>query len=268
MVIVGHVLLLTPRTTAATLNGSTYDTGMDVGRLTVVQAVGSLGGVSPTLSGKIQESADGGVWTDVLGGQFPLVDASDIVNYLNIRHAMRYVRYRGVVTGAAPLVPLSVTAITPAVSLSTGAADIIAAHFISIGMGLDPFPIPVDGAWAITVGEMPPDKPDNVVCITDTGAALDGKAPDGTQPTHPFLSIMIRALSYGAGIQKGQEVEAELRRFGAYEGAGKYLPAVNAGGKDYLLIASRIRTSILKVGMEEQNRRQLFSLNVAVTLKV
>lgn len=99
---------VTPRTITGNLNGSPGDMLAGDGRCNAIQVVGTLGGTSPTLTGKIQESADGGSWTDIAGATFAVVSASDNWQVINFDRALRYVRYVGTVAGTSPQVPLCV----------------------------------------------------------------------------------------------------------------------------------------------------------------
>src|SRR5881275_3230284 len=77
-----HAILgvgVTPRTITGNLNGSSGDMITGDGRCFAIQTVGSLGGTSPTLAGKIQESADGSSWADISGATFTTVTSSDNV---------------------------------------------------------------------------------------------------------------------------------------------------------------------------------------------
>jgi hypothetical protein len=99
---------VTPRTATANFNGATGDLLAGDGRCFAVQQVGTLGGTSPTLAGKIQESADGTTWTDVADAVFTTVTANDNVQAVTFDRTQRYVRYAGTVTGTSPTIPVAV----------------------------------------------------------------------------------------------------------------------------------------------------------------
>jgi hypothetical protein len=106
-----HAILgvgVTPRTITSNLNGTAGDMLSGDGRCFAIQAVGTLGGTSPALAGKIQESADGGSWTDIAGATFTSVTTSDNVQAITFDRTLRYVRYVGTVTGTSPQVPIAV----------------------------------------------------------------------------------------------------------------------------------------------------------------
>jgi len=106
-----HAILgvgLTPRTITANTNGSSGDMLTGDGRCFAIQLVGSLGGTSPTLAGKIQESADGSTWSDISGATFTTVTISDNVQAITFDRTLRYVRYVGTVGGTSPQIPIAV----------------------------------------------------------------------------------------------------------------------------------------------------------------
>src|SRR5918994_6268513 len=78
----------------ATVNDTTGGTGIDMleadGRCFATQIVGTVGGTSPSLTGKIQESADNSTWTDVTGATFTAVTASSNVQTIAFDRTKRY----------------------------------------------------------------------------------------------------------------------------------------------------------------------------------
>ena len=100
---------LTPRTATTTVNGSAVDLISGDGRCFAVQQVGAVSGTSPTLAGKIQESADGSTnWADVAGATFTTVSTTDNVQAITFDRTLRYVRYVGTVGGTSPSFILAV----------------------------------------------------------------------------------------------------------------------------------------------------------------
>lgn len=92
-------------TATSTVTGSAVDTREYVGNLIVVQQVGTVAGTSPTLAGKIQDSADGSTgWADVSGATFTTVTASTAIQAIRIqqRDCKRYIRYVGTIGGTSP----------------------------------------------------------------------------------------------------------------------------------------------------------------------
>jgi hypothetical protein len=100
---------VTPRTATATVTGSPVDLITGDGRCFAVQQVGTVTGTSPTLAGKIQESADGSSnWTDIAGATFTTVTATDNVQAITFDRTCRYVRYIGTIGGTSPSFPVGV----------------------------------------------------------------------------------------------------------------------------------------------------------------
>jgi hypothetical protein len=100
---------LTPRTLTGSASGSAIDLLSGDGRCFAVQMVGAVGGTTPSLAGKIQESADGSTgWTDISGATFTAVGASDVMQSISFDRTLRYVRYVGTVTGTSPTIAAGV----------------------------------------------------------------------------------------------------------------------------------------------------------------
>jgi hypothetical protein len=100
---------LTPRTATTTVIGTAVDLVSADGRCFAVQQVGTVSGTSPTLAGKVQESADGSTnWTDISGATFTTVSATDNVQAISFDRTLRYVRYVGTIGGTSPSFPVAV----------------------------------------------------------------------------------------------------------------------------------------------------------------
>jgi hypothetical protein len=100
-----HAILnvgLTPRTATTTVTGSAGDLLAGDGRCFAIQQIGAVSGTSPTLAGKIQESADGTTWSDIAGATFTTVSTADNVQAITFDRTLRYVRYVGTVGGTSP----------------------------------------------------------------------------------------------------------------------------------------------------------------------
>ena len=96
----------------ATVNDTTGGAAIDLldadGPCFAVQVVGTVGGTSPSLTGKIQESSDNSTWTDVAGATFTAVTASSNVQTITFERTKRYVRHHRTVSGTSPTIPLAV----------------------------------------------------------------------------------------------------------------------------------------------------------------
>lgn len=97
----------------ATVTGTGFDASGYIGNITFVQAIGTVSGTTPTLDGKIQDSADDSSYTDVPGATFTQVTASTSVQSLNVdtRAFRKYVRYVGTIAGTTPVFNSAVLAI-------------------------------------------------------------------------------------------------------------------------------------------------------------
>ena len=97
-----------PATVTDTNNGSAIDMAEADGRCFAVQAVGAVSGTGPSLTGKIQESADNSTWTDVSGATFAAVTAASNLQTIVFDRTKRYLRHARAVSGTSPQFALSV----------------------------------------------------------------------------------------------------------------------------------------------------------------
>jgi hypothetical protein len=94
---------LTPRANTTTVTGSAVDLITGDGRCFAIQQVGTVSGTTPTLAGKIQESADGSTgWADISGATFSAVSAADNIQAIGFDRSQRFVRYIGTIGGTTP----------------------------------------------------------------------------------------------------------------------------------------------------------------------
>lgn len=96
----------------ATVNDTNGGSGIDMqdadGACFAVQLVGTVGGTSPSLAGKIQESSDNSTWTDVAGATFTAVTASSNAQTITFERTKRYLRHFRTVSGTSPTFALGV----------------------------------------------------------------------------------------------------------------------------------------------------------------
>ena len=96
----------------ATVNDTNGGSGIDMqdadGPCFAVQLIGTVGGTSPSLAGKIQESSDNSTWTDVSGATFTAVTASSNTQTITFERTKRYLRHHRTVSGTSPTFPLAV----------------------------------------------------------------------------------------------------------------------------------------------------------------
>ena len=94
---------LAPQTVTSTTNGSAIDMINADGPCFAIQQVGNVTGTSPTLAGKIQESADGSTgWADISGATFTSVTASTNTQVITFERTKRYLRYVATLGGSSP----------------------------------------------------------------------------------------------------------------------------------------------------------------------
>lgn len=103
--------LVSPAAETSTVTGAAFDLQPYEGMTKIIQEVGTVTGTTPSLTGKIQTSADGtDGWTDVTGAVFTAVTASTSSQSLGLdtRFVSRYIRYVGTITGTTPSFGLAV----------------------------------------------------------------------------------------------------------------------------------------------------------------
>jgi hypothetical protein len=96
----------------ATVNDTNSGLAVDLidadGSCVAIQTVGTVGGTTPSITGKIQESADNSTWTDVANATFAAVTTSNNVQAITFERTKRYLRYFRTVSGTGPTFALSV----------------------------------------------------------------------------------------------------------------------------------------------------------------
>ena len=109
-----YLKLSAPAASTSTITGAAVDLLGYQGKVKVTQDVGAVSGTTPTLNGKIQDSADGSTgWADVTGATFTEVTASTNVQSIGVdtRLAKRYIRYVGTIAGTTPSYTMAVNAV-------------------------------------------------------------------------------------------------------------------------------------------------------------
>lgn len=148
------------------------------------------------------------------------------------------------------------------------AADVVAQFLIDRGAAVASNPAPASGQWGVTVGGLPAQGGDNALAVTDGGTFPEGRlGHDKAWERHPTVFITIRSGNYGVGFAKGAtlvELFDKVGVFPALGGLGR-VPVV-VDGVTYILQAAHVTVTPVKIGEEEKNRRQLFSMNVKLTL--
>jgi hypothetical protein len=91
-----------------TTNGTSIDMIDADGRCFATQVIGAVGGTSPSLTGKIQESSDNSTWSDITGATFTAVTASSNLQTIVFERTKRYLRHYRTVSGTSPTFLLGV----------------------------------------------------------------------------------------------------------------------------------------------------------------
>lgn len=73
-----------------------------------IQNVGAITGTSPTLDGKMQESNDQSIWTDIGGAAFTQVTAENNTQIIEFMRTKRYVRHSREINGTTPTFAIGV----------------------------------------------------------------------------------------------------------------------------------------------------------------
>jgi hypothetical protein len=98
-----NAVLLAPAAKTSTFNSSSVDLQQYVQPAKMIVNVGTVSGTTPTLDGKVQDSADNSTFADVTGYTFTQVTASGIASLaIDPRAVRRYVRYVGTIAGTTP----------------------------------------------------------------------------------------------------------------------------------------------------------------------
>jgi len=108
-------ILSAPATRTTTVTGAAVDILNVDGPMLVVQHVGTVTGTTPTLDGKLQDSADGSTgWADITGATFTQVTASNSKQKITIPagSVAGWIRYVGTIAGTTPSFILSVTGLS------------------------------------------------------------------------------------------------------------------------------------------------------------
>jgi len=97
----------------STVTGTGVDVSAYTGPMLFVQDVGTVSGTTPTLDGKLQDSADDSSYADVTGATFTQVTASNSVQTLQLGadSVRKYVRWVGTIGGTTPSFTCGVKAI-------------------------------------------------------------------------------------------------------------------------------------------------------------
>ena len=98
---------LYPDTQTSSPTGPMIDMISADGQCFAIQQVGDLS-VDGTLSGYIEESADGTNWTAISGAVFDDVIGDNTVQVIRFMRSQRYIRYAATLAGSTPSVVIAV----------------------------------------------------------------------------------------------------------------------------------------------------------------
>jgi hypothetical protein len=150
------------------------------------------------------------------------------------------------------------------------ADDVLRAYLNALGLTASPSnPNPPAGGWPAITGTLPPEGADEFVAIAQTGGVYQGKTHnDGERIVKPTVVLSLRSAAYPDGMAKGRAIEAAMDKVGlpvADGGVGK--PVVAVGTDSYILDAVLVTIPTMKIGQEEANRRDLFTLNLMLSVR-
>lgn len=149
-------------------------------------------------------------------------------------------------------------------------ADVLAKYLTDVGVVVPNTPPLAPGVWVVTVGNMPPTDPDNVVTLTDTGAVQQGRdMRTGAVVRKPTVQLTFRATDYATGYAKGRAVTALFDLIGVpivSGGVGK--PSVTtADDENFVLNVVKVTNPLIKISQEELNNRIIFTMSVMMSVE-
>lgn len=148
-------------------------------------------------------------------------------------------------------------------------ADIVRRHLMNLQVAVPGSPPPAAGLWPVVSGPLPPGGPDRYLSVQNTGAVQQGRLlPNGTRVESPTVMITLRAPDDPTGYFKGKDLERRLDPVGTIMGGGQLLPPVRVDGVDYVVKRVQVYSPTTKIGTEENNRSQLFSINARIDYDV
>lgn len=130
-------------------------------------------------------------------------------------------------------------------------AEVVAKYFKDVGLS--------DASWPVSVGAVPATAKDNYLTVFDAGAEQDGRIQKtGERIQHPLIQIRIQAVNYPTGWAKGVAIQAALDAL--------HNRPVTINTTTYTIKAATVYMPLVKIGQAEQNARELFTINVRLTL--
>jgi len=145
--------------------------------------------------------------------------------------------------------------------MNVTASQLLRKVLLNAGLADLPVTPPVSGQWPITIGNMPSGKDvsDNYLMIRGTGGWIESRVHStGKDDSHPMCQIWTRSLLHSDAELKSRRIEKYLATL------TEFVVAVN--GYNVLLHSVVIKTPTAWVKQEEQNQRQLYVVNVQLTM--
>ncbi len=88
----------------------------------------------------------------------------------------------------------------------------------------------------------------------------------GDRDVHPTAQIFVRASDYPTGYAKGRSLEGLLDKIGPPPPGGVGWPLVIVNAARVVIKAVHISIPTTFIGSEQENRRQLFTINLRMSL--
>lgn len=142
-------------------------------------------------------------------------------------------------------------------------SEVLQAYFVGQGLGtlghLQQYNTP-PGNWPIYASYMPPEGPDQAVCIYDTSPVYDGRVMlTGAGVHHPGIQVMVRATDWPTTYSKAVDFHNALEQV---KGVVVTLP----DGSAYTISNAAEVKLPMRVGQEIGKNRMLCSVNCVLTI--
>lgn len=143
-------------------------------------------------------------------------------------------------------------------------ADIIATLMIQRGLGVTPnvnSSVNSGTSWPIKVNRLP-DKPDNCIVVTDTTGQDQGRLqPTSKRVVKYGIQIRIRSGTFPLGFVKAEAIAYDLDSV-------LDNTVLDLDTRNYLIHSLQRTGPVIRMGIEQNATRELFSLNYLVDLRL
>lgn len=160
--------------------------------------------------------------------------------------------------------------------LSHSPARIIGQLLIDNGYGSDGEGVSINGPYPTNVwyifDNREPDKPDNIIKISDTQGRDNGYCQDGEREENPGIQIMVRSVNKREGYYKAHRIATFLdsvnREMIAVEEDLDNRTGTGTSDLDYLIANIERTSNVIPLGSDvPQGKRQLFVINAICYLR-